>query len=397
MNKKIVFSFLIFSLLLISLGIALNLVQKRQEIRKRAEVNYTASLSLAPTEVEVEPGGTFDDNIILDPGGQTVMAVDVILNFNQTLLEITDLVPNLDAFQTIAPVNENGGFDKAGVISAANNTGKLEFGAASFDWLGGTPDGGVSEAVNLMIVTFKAKTAGESTISFGFNGLYDPGNPETSRDSNVVTISGDEVVDILQDISGNTTVVTISGEVTPIPTPTPTSALTPTPTTEPGTGNLRFLIRFQGINGAQPLTMKVRGILKQGGVEKYRYDNIITENDGSGIFVDMFRDIPIGTYDVFIKGPSHLQKNFGAVEFIADQTVERNWTSVGLLVGDFNNDNKLNIMDVAAILTKYTALSVPVDDANRIYDVNGNGVINISDVALTLTNYTVLSRNGDEQ
>ena len=99
MNKKIVFSFLIFSLLLISLGIALNLVQKRQEIRKRAEVDYTASLSLAPTEIELEAGDTFDDNIILDPGGQTVMAIDVILNFNQTLLEITDIVPNLDAFQ----------------------------------------------------------------------------------------------------------------------------------------------------------------------------------------------------------------------------------------------------------------------------------------------------------
>ena len=90
--------------------------------------------------------------------------------------------------------------------------------------------------------------------------------------------------------------------------------------------------------------------------------------------------------------------------FIAGSTVEKDWTDDEflLLVGDFLHgdppvyDNVLNIMDIADILRVYTALSVPVDDTNRIYDVNGSEFINISDIALVLSNYTVLSREGDE-
>lgn len=400
MNKKIVFSFLIFSLLLIGIGAASVLIQTRQEMRKKAAVDYTASLNLSRTEVELEPGGIFDDNIILNPGDQTVVAADVILNFNQNLLEITDLVPNLNAFQTFAPVQEGGSFNKDSVKVEANQTGKLEFGAVSFDWLGGATGGGVSEAVNLMTVTFKAKAPGESTISFGFDGLYDPGKPETSRDSNVVVISGEEVVDILADPSENITTVRISGEVTPTvsPSPTPTQIITPTPTPTigPGSGNLRFQIRFQGINGAQPPTMNVRGTLKQGGIQKYQYPNIITENDGMGVFVGMFNNISPGTYTVFIKGPIYLQKNLGEVTFIADQTIEKDWTAVKLLTGDFNNDNKLNLMDIGAFLSKYTALSVPVNDINRLYDVNADGFIKLNDIGLVLSNYNALVIYGDE-
>jgi len=404
MNKKIVLSFLIFVLLLVSLGMATVLVQKRQEIRKKAAADYTASLSLSRIDVSLGTGETFPLDIILDPGGQTVVGVDVILNFDKTLLEIINLVPALDDFETFAPVQGNGSPDLEDMKSEANTTGKLEFGAVSFNW-GSGEIGGVSTIINpLMTIAFRAKAAGEDTITFGFDGLGQ------TTDSNVIAISGEEVVDILQDISGNTTAVTIFGgaTVTPTPelTPTPTSALTPTPTptTSPETGNLRFQIRFQGINGAQPATMEVVGILKQGVVEKHSFENILVENDGTGKFVDMFRDIPAGTYDVFIKGPSHLQKGFCGVTFIAGQTVEKDWTDDEflLLVGDFLHgdppvyDNVLNIMDIADILRVYTALSVPVDGTNRIYDVDGSEFIDISDIALVFSNYTVLSREGDE-
>ena len=386
MNKKIVLSFLIFVLLLVGLGMATVLVQKRQEIRKKAAADYTASLSLVQTEREIEAGESFEVNVVLNTGGQTAVGVEAILNFNPGLLEITNLVLNAEDLEVVYPSQEGGGFDKDGAMSTANSSGELEFAAMTFNLAEG-----VTGVINpLMTITFQAKAAGEDTITFGFDGLGQ------TTDSNVVAISGEEVVDILQDISGNTTEVTISGGATVTPTPTSALTPTPTPTTSPEVGNLRFQIRFQGINGAQPVVMQVRGILKQGAVEKHSFENILVENDGTGKFVDMFRDIPAGTYDVFIKGPSHLQKGFCGVTFIAGQTVEKDWTSNNLLAGDFIDDNVLNIMDIADILRVYTALSIPVDGTNRIYDVDGSEFINISDIALVFSNYTVLSREGDE-
>ena len=73
MNKKIVLSFLIFVLLLVGLGMATVLVQKRQEIRKKAAADYTASLSLVQTEREIEAGESFEVNVVLNTGGQTAV------------------------------------------------------------------------------------------------------------------------------------------------------------------------------------------------------------------------------------------------------------------------------------------------------------------------------------
>lgn len=66
-----------------------------------------------------------------------------------------------------------------------------------------------------------------------------------------------------------------------------------------------------------------------------------------------------------------------------------------LPVGDVDNDNKITIDDVAAVLSKYTDFSIPVA-AGTPEDVNNDQAITIEDVALTLIHYTDLEIPGDE-
>ena len=168
MKRKIVFSFLLFALLLIGLGGAMILIQKKQELRKEATVDYTASLMLLPTHISLQPEETFEVSIVLDPGGQEVVAVDAVLNFNPNHLEVVDIIPNFDTnLKTFAPVRENGSFDKERVINQANTEGRLVFGAVTFDWSTETVTDSIRDIVNpLAVITFKGKTPGRSDISF---------------------------------------------------------------------------------------------------------------------------------------------------------------------------------------------------------------------------------------
>ncbi|CAN5331446.1 hypothetical protein BH10PAT1_BH10PAT1_0160 [soil metagenome] len=101
-------------------------------------------------------------------------------------------------------------------------------------------------------------------------------------------------------------------------------------------------------------------------------------------------------FDVYIKDGSHLRKKLGSLVLTnATNSAPASWNNTQLLIGDFNDDNIINIIDVGKILSVYASLSIPVNITNQPYDVNSDGTINIVDVALALSNYTALTVNGD--
>jgi len=157
---------------------------------------------------------------------------------------------------------------------------------------------------------------------------------------------------------------------------------------------LSFSLKSQAINSQKP-DKNVRVILKQGGTEKYRFDNVVVSSNSSGVYSGQVSGIIPGTYDVFVKGWIHLQKRFAGINLVAGNN-NLDWSSTSLKIGDFNNDNILNINDVSSILAKYTSLSVPVTADNSLFDVDLGNDINISDVAFVLTNYTSLEVSGDQ-
>jgi len=165
------------------------------------------------------------------------------------------------------------------------------------------------------------------------------------------------------------------------------------PTTS-SSNQLSFKIKFQGINNAAP-SKNVLVILKQGGVEKYRFAEVNVNADSSGVYSGLVENIAPGTYDILIKGPVHLQKKFPNVTLNQGANT-KDFSLIPLKAGDFNNDNVLNINDIGSLLSYYTALSSPVNSQNQKFDIDASGVININDISLVLANYTALEVRGDE-
>jgi len=156
---------------------------------------------------------------------------------------------------------------------------------------------------------------------------------------------------------------------------------------------LSLHLKFQGISH-QAGGKNVRVILKQGDEEKYRFDSVTVNADANGVYSGTINDITPGTYDVFIKAPAHLQKKFANIT-LNSGTNTFDWSETPLKAGDFDNNNVLNIADINSLLSKYTALTVPVTTENKNFDVDGNNVININDISLVLANYTALEVPGD--
>lgn len=185
---------------------------------------------------------------------------------------------------------------------------------------------------------------------------------------------------------------TITVQTPPSPTPPVSPPITPTPPVSPGSGisTLNFKIKFQAIGGQGP-AKKVRVTLKGGQV----FENIDITSNGSGVYSGTVTNIPTGTYDVLIKGPNNLQKNFGSVTFSSNQPVSKDWSGTILKAGDFDNDNQITIDDITDILVKFTALSTPINDTNRVFDVDGNNLLEIDDITEVLMNFNSLTVPGD--
>lgn len=111
---------------------------------------------------------------------------------------------------------------------------------------------------------------------------------------------------------------------------------------------------------------------------------------------------PEGTrYDILLKTPYSLRKKLGSMLLLPGlNETPAAWTDLKLLTGDFVQTpqlewNRLNLLDIAAQLSVYTQLNVPVTATNKQFDVTFDGKIDILDIALVLSNYTALAVLGD--
>lgn len=190
--------------------------------------------------------------------------------------------------------------------------------------------------------------------------------------------------------------ITPTSGATAIPTATPTPTPTPTPTATATASTLlvNFNMKFQGIS-AQGANKTVTVVLKSGANTVYTNNNVAVTSNASGVYSGSFTpNVSAGTYDVYLKDSNHLQKKIASVNLVNGSN-SKDFSASPLLAGDFNNDNTITIADIAQELSHYTALSVPVDSTNAVYDVDGNGIINIIDISLVLSNYTALTVPGD--
>lgn len=170
---------------------------------------------------------------------------------------------------------------------------------------------------------------------------------------------------------------------------------------------LTYGYKLQGVSATGKVDSATLVLYPAGSVTtSYVYAAAPTTSDANGVFrpntpvLLNSTSLPIGasgtSYDVYVLSANHLRKKLGTmtVNFGVNSTPST-WDTTVVKAGDFDNNNVLNDVDVGALLTQYTALSVPTTVATQKFDVDLNGVINIFDISYVLANYTALSVNGD--
>jgi len=215
--------FVFLIILLIGLTASLVLVQKRQVIEKKAVGG--PSLTFSKTSLTVYPGQKLTTSIKISTDNQEIRAVDIVLQFPQDKLSLVSIEPtaqNTTSFKTFLPIKSDGSFDMAKVVSEANNTGRIGFGAATFNWQTSSVTTSFKGTLSsLARLTFKAKVPGQAKIVF----LHSSGS---TIDSNLVNLSAQDIL-----ASVNSLTVNIVSPPTATPTPRPTATPTPRPTATP--------------------------------------------------------------------------------------------------------------------------------------------------------------------
>jgi hypothetical protein len=208
-NKKSVY--ITIALLFFLLVMMVILVKpKRREAEVFQVTPTSAVLSLdGPSSVNADT--PFTMTVMLDTSGENVDATDVLLTFNNGTMTLTGINPMTSGcgaspcFQTFMPVENttNMVFDENRVITSANNTGLIEFGALAMD-----------NAMNINQVSGSNVAIAELIFTATATGDFDyTFTAGSTVDSNVVTRANDEVADIL-DAADQDVEVTVAGAST---------------------------------------------------------------------------------------------------------------------------------------------------------------------------------------
>jgi len=122
-------------------------------------------------------------------------------------------------------------------------------------------------------------------------------------------------------------------------------------------------------------------------------------NDESGVYTIPVSGVPTGTYNVRVKGHSHLQKLFSNLVYNGVGANLSTSESLQMRAGDVTDDNTITIEDIAQVSSFYTDFSVTVDGGNSkmvASDINKDQIISIQDLALIAINWSDLTIKGDQ-
>ena len=194
---------------------------------------------------------------------------------------------------------------------------------------------------------------------------------------------------------------------TPQPTATPTPTSTPTPTPTPGLTRMALTVQLDGIGNRGDNTNPTDGSLSNknpqhptigADIQVFTLDNqliasgtgTITYNTTTGNYigdVPIQRGFPGGQYTIKVKADTYLRKLVSGIQTIVENQ-DNTITTVSLVAGDVNNDNKLNILDYNSILDCYSDLTAATNCASAEKsinsDLNDDGAVNQVDYNLFL-------------
>lgn len=176
-----------------------------------------------------------------------------------------------------------------------------------------------------------------------------------------------------------------------------TAGSSPQPTAEPD-DSVGLKVRFQGIT-SKKADQKVHVAFESNGSTIWSQDDLLVSNDDNGVYTIPVSGVAAGTYNIRVKGHSHLQKLFP--QLVYNGTGKNLSTSEDLQMkaGDVTDDNQITIDDVALVSSFYSDFSVAVDTNNNqmvASDINKDGIITIQDLALIAINWSDIRVTGDQ-
>jgi len=218
------FNYLFFGLLTFLLTIFLS----TRIIRLNAQTPTPSSELLMNTPTnQINVGDTAEVSIGMNTNGRVVTGVDVVINFDNNLLDVVGISLGTP-FKTIVPGTNNViDLTKAVKINSTDPSHSIiDFGLLAYDPSTNTPTEGLTGSFDplnnpLATITFRAKTVGQATLSYKFDGN------NMTTDSNIVSdVSGTPSDVMIQ--PGSALIIGIIEAIPPTPTPSgiPT---TPTP------------------------------------------------------------------------------------------------------------------------------------------------------------------------
>lgn len=415
-KKKILAPLLIIFGLSITLSLILALLEQKQELRRKATVTETITVSLSPEETTRKPGETLDVDVVLSTTEMKQIRVGgADLQFSPGTFEVSSVSCNTTNFplavqsrsennKILLTCSKQGGQDP--LILAPNSP--VVLGTIQLRVKTGAPLGTTS-------VTFLRANVPEATTSENLvNQTTEARYTIVSSDTTVTpTLTGtpeptSTPVPIPTNTPGSPTVTpALTPNPTPTETPGPTS--TPAPTLTPDTPPiLNFKIKFDGVNdniGIQKVVVKIKG----NGFEK-TFEQVEAAPNEEGILTGnlTLNGVRPNNYTISIKGPKHLgvkfcenrQKNRCSPDkFLSLNAGENNFdfATLPLLTGDIPDENGhqdgvVDINDFA--LLKQGLISTDPDlkarcnlDFNK--DSNDNDLVNGRDVALFLKTLSI--------
>ena len=409
-RKKIaIFGFAV--ILVLAIPLTIFTLQRPQENRSRAA--GSAKLNFVPSSTTTAPlqknvGETIPLDIMVDPGTHFVTFVRFQVKYDPTKLEIS----SSDPF----------------TLNQAAFPAKIEGPVVGS---GGT----VAESVSVGSDPTKAITKVTKVGTLNFKAIGPTGNTPTTVTYTTITQvlssgSSDQAAENVLSTTATASIIVNGTALTP--TMVATASATPGPSATPApTANttlLKFNLLLHGVGAAGDNPNPAGNSLSNKNplhpqrnlkVEVYGTNNqLVTSasgsllyNAGSGTFtgtIDLGPSFAEGNYSLKVKTDRYLRKLIPGIQNIKN-LAENDVQQAGLVAGDVNSDNLLNILDYNALLDcGYGELDpLPMEDANAVFnstscqnhipavnvDIEDNGIINSADYNLFLRELSV--QNGD--
>ena len=174
------------------------------------------SISLLPNII-ASPGQTFSTPVMMNTAGQNTVGVDIILKFDKSVLELTDIIPHPEnsTMKSFLPIDftlNPPAFAKNMIITQAKDTGDIYFSA-----MPGGPtgvfNGILDQSKPLATLQFKVLTNAPTTVNFVHT-------LDSTTDTNMVSANATELLSTVNNMAVNGPPITYP-ETSPNPNPKP--------------------------------------------------------------------------------------------------------------------------------------------------------------------------------